>query len=311
MRVPLNLAREPFRRDRTVLIATAAGCVTLTVTLILLSSVALSERAQSQNTRVALNAVNRQLTRMRTEQASLENAMRQPANAVVLDRSLLFNDIIRRKSISWTRIFADLETVLPHDVRISAIHPQVNSKDELSLDMTVEAGAPEPVIGFVARLEGSDVFGSTQVSTITLPTQNDPFYRYRLSVTYAQNLMKPVVAMGQISDLPLHPPAAQAPTSAPALPAPAAVQPHPPVAQVSAQPVPPPPTQIQRPMSQQPNPALPLSGSNPPGSNPPVPAQPGPAQPGSGQSSPGSPRRTSMGRFTRPPVPPTGAPNAP
>jgi hypothetical protein len=186
--VPLNLAREPFRHDRPMLVASAAACVILIVTLVFLSSGALSERAQSQKTRVVLNAVNRQLTRMQAEQARLESGMRQPANAVVLDRSLLFNDIIRRKSISWTRIFSDLETVLPHNVRISAIHPQVNSKDELSLDMTVEADAPEQVIGFVAKLEGSDVFGSTQVSTITLPTQNDPYYRYRLSVTYAQKL---------------------------------------------------------------------------------------------------------------------------
>jgi hypothetical protein len=188
MRVPLNLAREPFRRDRPILIASAAVCVLLLITLVFLTSTALSERRQSQATRVALNAVNRQLTKMRTEQSRLEGAMRQPVNAVVLDRSILFNDIIRRKSISWTRIFADLETVLPHNVRISVIHPQVNAKDELSLDMTVEADAPEQVIGFIAKLEGSDVFGSTQVSTITLPTQNDAFYRYRLSVTYAQKL---------------------------------------------------------------------------------------------------------------------------
>jgi hypothetical protein len=213
MRVPINLAREPFRRDRPVLIASAIGCMILTVTLIFLSSAALSERAEAQKTRVTLNAVNRQLTRMQAEQTKLETAMRQPANSVVLDRSLLFNDIIRRKSISWTRIFSDLETVLPHDVRISAIHPQVNSKDDLSLDMTVEATAPEPVIGFVARLEGSDVFGSTQVSTITLPTQNDPFYRYRLSVTYTQKLCGTGASacpspspVGQISDLPANRP---------------------------------------------------------------------------------------------------------
>jgi hypothetical protein len=186
--MPLNLAREPFRRDRPILIASAAGCVILSMGLVFLSSAALSERRESRTTRVALNAVNRQLTTMQREQARLEGAMRQPTNAVVLDRSILFNDIIRRKSISWTRIFADLETVLPHNVRVSVIHPQVNSKDELSLDMTVEADAPEQVIGFIARLEGSDVFGSTQVSTITLPTQNDNFYRYRLSVTYAQKL---------------------------------------------------------------------------------------------------------------------------
>src|SRR5689334_16411826 len=104
MRVPLNLAREPFRRDRPILIASAAVCVLLVITLVFLTSTAMSERRQSGTTRVALNGVNRQLTKMRTEQARLEGAMRQPVNAVVLDRSILFNDIIRRKSISWTRI---------------------------------------------------------------------------------------------------------------------------------------------------------------------------------------------------------------
>jgi Tfp pilus assembly protein PilN len=188
MRVPLNLAREPFRRDRPMLIASAAVCILLSMGLVFLSSTALAERRESRSTRVALNAVDRQIARMQSEQARLEGGMRQPANAVVLDRSILFNDIIRRKSISWTRIFSDLETVLPHNVRVSSIHPHVNSRDELSLDMTVEADSPEPVIGFIAKLEGSDVFGSTQVSTITLPTQNDNFYRYRLSVTYAQKL---------------------------------------------------------------------------------------------------------------------------
>ena len=114
--------------------------------------------------------------------------MRRPGNEVVLDRSILINTLIRRKSISWTKIFSDLETVLPPAVRVVAIRPQVNSRDQLFLDMTVAAEAPEPVIGFIVKLEGSDVFGSTAVSGITPPTQNDPIYRYRLSVNYAQKL---------------------------------------------------------------------------------------------------------------------------
>jgi hypothetical protein len=107
---------------------------------------------------------------------------------VVLDRSVLINTLIKRKAISWTRIFADLEKVLPPNVRLIAVRPQVNAADQLSLDMTVAADAPEQVISFITQLEGSDVFGSTAVSGITPPTQTDPFYRYRLTVNYAQKL---------------------------------------------------------------------------------------------------------------------------
>ena len=77
---------------------------------------------------------------------------------------------------------------MPHNVRLLTIRPQVNANDELFLDLTVAAEAPEPVIGFIVKLEGSEVFGSTAVSGITPPTQTDPFYRYRLSVNYAQKL---------------------------------------------------------------------------------------------------------------------------
>jgi hypothetical protein len=283
----VNLAREPFRRDRPVLIASAAGCIVLTVTLIFLSSAALSERAQSQK------------TRMQTEQAKLENAMRQPANAVVLDRSLLFNDIIRRKSISWTRIFSDLETVLPHDVRISAIHPQVNSKDDLSLDMTVEATAPEPVIGFVARLEGSDVFGSTQVSTITLPTQNDPFYRYRLSVTYTQKLCGiGASACPSVAQPPVVQVAAQPAVPAAIPPVAPQSQPQPKPAQVAAMPVAPAPVVP----TVAPVPVVQPQAPPPPQTNNPAPPPP-PSGPIRG------PR--SMGHLPLPPTTQPGVANAP
>ena len=188
MRLPINLSREPFRRDRPILIASAFTGVLLLPTLVLLVTISLSERAQAAQAQLDLARVQRQLTAIRNEQGKLDSQMRQPENEVVLDRSILINSIIRRKAISWTRIFGDLGTVLPHNVRVAVIRPQVNAKDELLLDMTVESESPEPVIQFISKLEGSDIFGSTEVSAITAPTQNDPFFRYRISVNYAQKL---------------------------------------------------------------------------------------------------------------------------
>jgi hypothetical protein len=56
------------------------------------------------------------------------------------------------------------------------------------LDLVVAAPSPEPVMQFVAKLESSDSFSQTAVSGIAPPTENDPFYRYRLSVNYAQKI---------------------------------------------------------------------------------------------------------------------------
>jgi hypothetical protein len=188
MRVPINLAREPFRRDRPMLVGSAVAAVLMVVTLALLISLTISERTRTRDTRAAINQVNRQLASIRTEQGKLDAEMRKPGNEVALDRSVLINTLIARKAISWTRIFSDLEKVLPPNVRVLAIRPQVNSRNQLFLDMTVASDAPEPVIGFIIKLEGSDIFGSAAVSTITPPTQTDNFYRYRLSVNYAQKL---------------------------------------------------------------------------------------------------------------------------
>ncbi len=188
MRIPINLARQPFRRDRAILIASAATGVLLLVSLALLSTIAVNERSMSAASASDLTATNRRLASIRAEQAKLDAELRLPENEVVLDRSVLINEIIRRKGISWTKIFSDLAGVLPHNVRIAVIRPQVTGNDQLSLDMTVESEAPEPVIMFVSNLEGSDVFGSTEVTAIAAPTQSDPVYHYRLSVNYAQKL---------------------------------------------------------------------------------------------------------------------------
>jgi len=52
----------------------------------------------------------------------------------------------------------------------------------------VAAETPEPEIEFVKNLENSEMFGDVGQTAQTPPTQNDPFYRLRLTVTYDQKL---------------------------------------------------------------------------------------------------------------------------
>ena len=188
MRLPLNLARQPMRRDRPMLVASAAVAILLCISLVALIGLAITDRRSMQESRNVIAQVQRQMAKTNAEQAQIDAQMRLPENSTVLYRSLMFNQLIRLKGISWTRIFSDLETVLPHDVRIASIRPQLNAKGELSLDMVVAAEAAEPIIGFEGKLEGSDLFGDVTESSHVAPTQNDPFVRYHVTVTYDQKL---------------------------------------------------------------------------------------------------------------------------
>lgn len=188
MRMPLNLAREPFRRDRAVLVGSSAVALLLAGTLALLISLAVTERSQTRDTSAMLASTNRQLSAVQTEQAKLDKALRQPGNEIVLDRSVLLNTLIRRKAISWTKIFSDIDSVRPANVRVLSIRPTINAGGGLFLDMQVAADSPPPVIEFISKLEGSDVFGSVASNGFTPPSQTNPFWRYQLTVNYAQKL---------------------------------------------------------------------------------------------------------------------------
>jgi type IV pilus assembly protein PilN len=74
-------------------------------------------------------------------------------------------------------------------VRIIQVRlPQINTRNQVSLDMTVGAMEPGAVIVFMKKLEASPLFGPATLHTSAPPSQNEPLYRYRISVDYAQKL---------------------------------------------------------------------------------------------------------------------------
>lgn len=189
MRIPINLSSEPFRKDRPILVASAACAVFLVALLSMLVFLIVNERARAKDTRVAVNRLRTELKNAAIEQARLDEVLRRPANAEVLQRSLLLNTLIERKSISWTRIFADLESVMPYDVRLISVRlPAINSRNEVLLDMIVGAKEPGAVIGFFKKLEASPLFGPIEGHSSLPPSQNEPLFRYRVTVNYAQKL---------------------------------------------------------------------------------------------------------------------------
>lgn len=188
-RIPINLASDPFRRDRPIFVASVAAAVVLTITLLASIGVILSARGQAKSEHVTLDRLDAQLRTVAAEQAKLDVTLHKPENAEVLERSLFLNSLIERKSISWTKIFNDLEKVMPYNVRLVSVRlPQIDSQNQVLLDMMVGADDFGPVLSLLKKLEASPQFGPTTVVTSTPPSQTDKLWKYRVSVSYAQKL---------------------------------------------------------------------------------------------------------------------------
>jgi type IV pilus assembly protein PilN len=188
MKIPINLASQPFRRDRAMLAASLAVCLLLSVTLGGLAMLIASGRAQMADVRLDIGRLNRQVRLLNAEQAGLDAVLNKPENADVLLQSSLLNTLLYRKGISWTRIFSDLEKVVPYNVKIATIRPSIDAQNHVTLTMLVDTQTPAAYLQLVMALENSPLFGDVTENNRIPPNQSNPLWRYQVTTTYAQNL---------------------------------------------------------------------------------------------------------------------------
>ncbi|HLI77990.1 MAG TPA: PilN domain-containing protein [Acidobacteriaceae bacterium] len=157
MRVQVNLASRPFvelrpffLRLRLVMAALVALGLGLAIAAHMLSVRAETQQAELDRLRSQTIAV--QQAKLRTEQR-----LRQPANALVLDRAHFLNALFLRKSFSWTAVMMDLENVLPAGVQVTSIEPQIAPTGNVVIRLRV-AGQRANAVQLVRNLERSRRF---------------------------------------------------------------------------------------------------------------------------------------------------------
>ena len=192
--ISINLSSDPFRRERALNAVYLLLCVVLLFSLLVITGFILHARAQASVVRADIQQEQSTLAALQQEQSRYARVLGRPTNADVFARNVFLNELIARRAVSWTRVFEDLQTVMPPDMQLEAIRlPQVPSQEKggvnrVQLDMNVGSHKPETIIALLKQLEGSPLFGSASVVSQTPPTQNDPLFKYRVSVAYAQKL---------------------------------------------------------------------------------------------------------------------------
>jgi type IV pilus assembly protein PilN len=94
-----------------------------------------------------------------------EEFLNRPENRATRDQSQFLNELIERKSLSWTQVLEDLEKVMPARVHLVSIHPELDEDNQLTLKMVVAGDSRERAIELARRMEESQRFTQTYVET--------------------------------------------------------------------------------------------------------------------------------------------------
>ena len=161
MKLQLNLSTSALENKRPFLVAAGAlgavGLLTLFVSDmrripagIPIASCAWTSKWENQ------------VRKLQQQQTELANYFQEPASKEILDRAAFLNSQIDARSFPWSKIFMDLEPVLPAGVRVISISPKMNN-GRVEVDLTIGAGTDEQKLKFIESLEKSHAFSNIRL----------------------------------------------------------------------------------------------------------------------------------------------------
>ena len=163
MQLDINLATQPYEDERRFWLrwgTALAGLVALT--LILLATTGLFWFSASRDRSLIRQTEDKIAERDQEQQAAVA-LLSRPANADVRDRALFLNTLFQRKSLSWTKVLEDLERVMPPQLHVVSIHPEITKTKQLQLKLLVAGESRERAIELVRNMENSQRFRRTQI----------------------------------------------------------------------------------------------------------------------------------------------------
>jgi Tfp pilus assembly protein PilN len=152
-----NLATRPFYNERAVhAVLLAVAGVVVVASIFNTTRVMRYSRSDTQLSTQASRDESRAVE-LRTAAARLRTTVDPKQIASVSIEAREANDLIDRRTFSWTELFNHFETTLPEEVRITSLRPRIE-KDQLFVTVTVVARGAEDISRFMDNLQETGAF---------------------------------------------------------------------------------------------------------------------------------------------------------
>jgi Tfp pilus assembly protein PilN len=160
--IKTNLSTRPFYNERAV------HFWLLVVAVIIMVATAFNVsrviRYSRSDTRLASQASRDEAraTDLRKQAAQLRASVDPKQVEFASADARQANDLIDRRTFSWTELLNRFETTLPSDVRITSVKPHLDRERGIVLEIAVVARGVDDVKAFMSNLEDTGVFGNVR-----------------------------------------------------------------------------------------------------------------------------------------------------
>jgi Tfp pilus assembly protein PilN len=167
MRLDINLATRPYEDSQEFWRRWGLGVGVLTLCTLLLLAFVVQSWISAGRDRQDIRHLQQEIAERDTERGKAQSFLDLSVNRSTRDQSQFLNGLIQRKSFSWTRVFEDLERVMPTNLHVVSLRPEVNEQNQMQLDMKVAADSRLAAVELVHRMESSKHFQSAQLVSET------------------------------------------------------------------------------------------------------------------------------------------------
>ena len=162
-----NLSTRPFYNERAVhALAAVIGVIVLAVTAWqIVRVVRLSRHKTELNAAITRDKAE---TEARTrDAAAIRRGLDQKQLTLLEGEAKAANELIERRTFSWTQLFNYLEATLPEDVMLTAVHPEFG-EGVTQINMSIQGRGGDVIDNFWERLEKTGAFHGIEWSGLTV-----------------------------------------------------------------------------------------------------------------------------------------------
>jgi type IV pilus assembly protein PilN len=163
MRVEINLGTRPYEDVRQFWVRWGGALAVLSVLSLLLLAYAAVGWLDASKDRQNIRQYRDQIAKLDQEKATAQAMLNLPQNTDTRDRSAFLNDLFERKAFSWTKVFEDLERVMPAHLHVVSIQPELAPDNRLAIKLVVAGDTRDHALDLVRKMEGSQRFQRTQI----------------------------------------------------------------------------------------------------------------------------------------------------
>jgi type IV pilus assembly protein PilN len=163
MRLDINLATRPYEDAREFWARWGLGVGLLAVLTVFLLGWTVKAWSNAGRDRHDIAQLQAQIAERDSERVKAQAFLDMAANRSTRDQSQFLNGLIQRKAFSWTRVFEDLEQVMPPNLHVVSLRPELSDENQMKLDMKVVGDSRSAAVELVHRMEGSKHFQGAQL----------------------------------------------------------------------------------------------------------------------------------------------------